>query len=243
MRFNLLDELYWLDAPGNDTGGQPQGGGQPQQPAPQLPPEVAQSLQNLMQRQGGPDATAVLLYQENRDYRERIRALEGQVPGEGAVVLSAEQAQQWRAYQQLGDPAALAESRQQLTTLQRNALMRDAAAAHGYKAEVLRDLPGIGDLTIEVREVEKDGKKAKVAVVVDGDQQRPLPDLIAEKWAHFAPALTADSGSQNGTPFTRQHTGGGSASSGDVVTAYVEKLNQRTQPKAATESSQNQPLF
>jgi hypothetical protein len=145
------------------------------------------------------------------------------VPGEGTVVLTGEQAAVWQAYQELGKPDEIKAAKTGYAQLQRDRLFQEAAAAHGYKAAVLGQLPGIDGYQIEVREQEKDGKKVKVAIAKNGEgQERPLPELLQEKWADFTPALIEKPATPSGTPWPKQNVGGQGA---DLSTTdqYLER--------------------
>jgi len=145
--------LFDPNAPtAEQQAGQGQGAQQSQGSQQQATPEFMQALQNLIGRTGGVDRTAELLFHENHGYRERIRALEGQVPAQGSVVLNTEQAQRWQAFQQLGDPALL---RTRLTegdqAIEREQ-GRQYAEVSGANAEVLSDRLRASGLRAEIRE-------------------------------------------------------------------------------------------
>ncbi|UWX62773.1 hypothetical protein [Deinococcus rubellus] len=74
--------------PGNAPATPAQPAAQPAAPAQPSGGDIARSLQNLIDRQGGSDRAAQLLFDENREYRTRIRTLEGQLPAQGATVLT-----------------------------------------------------------------------------------------------------------------------------------------------------------
>jgi hypothetical protein len=243
--------LLWLVLNQQGEGGTNQGGsqGHPPQPqpsqggGPQTPPQGGghdwqQALNNLIQRQGGVDATAQLLYHENARHRERIRQLEQQLPGEGAVVLTGDQAQAWQTYSQLGNPNELQqqlEQAQQATTelagLRRAEQVRSVAEAAGYKPGVLQKLAE--GLTLDLREQQVEGQTARVPVVVTGEGQQqqatPLADYAQQHWADFLPALQAQGGPQQspaqggqGTTYPRQQGNGGQPAS-NYVGSYFER--------------------
>jgi hypothetical protein len=196
-----------------------------------LEQRLLDAFSSIANKQGGADAAGVLLLQENKAYRQEINKLkadlaaaQGKLPGEGAVILDGEQAAAWSAYQELGKPDELKQLRGEYTQLQRNQLFQQAAAAHGYKAAVLGQLPGVGELSIEVREVEQDGKKNQVAFVKNGDgQERPLPDYVKDTWSDFIPALTAEQKSQaSGTPWPKQDVSSQGADT-SVTNSYLER--------------------
>lgn len=205
--------------PSGGTGGQGGSGGQGAA-------DDRQNLQGLLARHQG-DAMAVVatLLSENHGLRDERRTLRGQIPAQGAVVLTPEQAQQWTAYQGLGDLAALQQQIQQSQTaqselagLRREKLIGDVAAigdgTQPYKASVLNQLPGADKLDFQIREA--DGKKSVVVKV--GDKETPLADYVKTTWADFMPALTAVPGQQNGgTSFVQQNAGGGAPSGIDAA--------------------------
>lgn len=209
FRWNRLSR-YAPDDGGNSggEGGAAQGGGDP----------IARGIERLLERNGN-DANAALLvlYRDNYDLREANRQLKTKVPAEGAVVLSAEQAQAWTAYQQLGQPAdlqtALSErdqARGDLAKLQRSAAIREAAEVAGYKASVLAGLDTqAGGLAYEVREVtDANGAKSRVAYVkaAEGDPV-PLTQFAETQWGDFLPALATTPPPAQGTPYPAQQQG------------------------------------
>lgn len=221
---------YPMTADGGEGGGAPTGtpnGGDLEQ-------RLLDAFSSIANKQGGADAAGVLLLQENRGYREEINklkadlaAVQGKVPGEGAVVLTGDQTAVWQAYQELGKPDELKTVKADYTRLQRDALYQQAAAAHGLKAAVLSQLPGIGDYQIEVREQDKDGKKVKVAIAKNGEgQERPLPDLLKEKWADFEPALIEKPAAPSGTPWPKQSVGSQGADTNPVKATLDKRYPQ-----------------
>lgn len=224
---------YPMAPDGSDGGGTAAGGAGNDNPANNggdLEKRLLDAFAGIANKQGGADAAGVLLLQENKQYRDRISQLQnelataqGKLPGEGAVVLTSEQAAEWQTYQELGKPDDLKQLKGNYTQLQRDKLFQEAAAAHGFKPAVLSNLKGIDDFQIEVREQEVDGKKVKVAVAKNGDgQERPLPQLIDEKWADFKPALVEKAAAPTGTPWPKQDV---SSPSGATSTTdqYLER--------------------
>ena len=222
---------------------EPDRGSAPPAPAPApaptpvgAPADDRQNLQGLLQRHQG-DAMAVIatLLSENHQLRDERRTLRGQVPAQGAVVLSGEAATQWQAYQQLGAPDALTQqlqaaetARQQLAGLQRSQLIRDVADAAGYKPAVLARLAG-DTLAFAVRETTVDGKVAKTVVVTDGDTEQPLADYAKTQWADFLPSLTAAAPPPAGTGFVPQAPAGAQGAPDAVAAAIGRYQQQRDQ--------------
>lgn len=186
--------------------------------------DIVAKVQALIDKRGGDSsAVAVMLYQENFQLRDKNRQLASQVPAEGATVLTGDDAAAWAEYQKLGKPAdlqtAIAQRDQaqgDLAKLQRSAMIRTAAEAAGYKPTVLESLDAQtgGAATYEVREVEQDGKRAKVAFVKVGESEaQPLDQYAQAQWADFLPALVTQpqTAQTTGTPYPAQQSGGRTA--------------------------------
>jgi hypothetical protein len=242
---SLLGVLWLVLTTDNGGGGEGGGGGSQNQNQPQ--PQgggtggrdeatILEGLQNLIRREGGADATAQLLYHENARHRERIRQLEQQLPGEGAVVLSGDQAQAWQTYQGLGAPTdvqqrltAAEQAQQELAGLRRAEQIRGVAEAAGYRPTVLERLAE--GLEFEVREEQRDGQAARVPYVVtkseQGEQRTPLAEYAQTHWADFLPALSAQQQQQppqgGGVAYPRQQGGGGQPATSKPVDAYFQR--------------------
>jgi hypothetical protein len=250
--------LLWLvlttDNGGGGNGGEGGGGGAGSQNQNQNPPQPQgggqdwqQSLSNLIRREGGADATAQLLFQENREHRQRIRQLEQQLPGEGAVVLTGDQAAAWQAYQGLGAPTdvqqrltAAEQAQNELAGLRRAEQIRGVAEAAGYRPTVLERLAE--GLEFEVREEQRDGQTARVPYVVargeQGEQRTPLVEYAQAHWVDFMPALRAEQAAgqqqlptQGGVTYPPQQ-GGGRPAPGDPVRAFIQQSNERREQAA-----------
>jgi hypothetical protein len=212
--------------PSGGTGGQ---GGQSNQ---------SPSLLGILERHGNdPIRVIETLMGEGRDYRRRINELQGQVPAQGAVVLTTEQAQAWQAYQQLGTVEALTQERTtaqgaagELATLKRQATLRSVQDASGASADVLGQLPGADRLSYEVRDVQVDGKPAKaVYVTEEGGTATELGAFVDAKYPAFKPAIFPAAGQQvqpSGTAFPRQQ-GGGQAPNQNQVSSYMKQAYGR----------------
>ncbi|MBK8989268.1 MAG: hypothetical protein IPM39_24925 [Chloroflexi bacterium] len=167
---------------------------QPAQQAPAQQPDPQAAFQSLLDRNAN-DAQRVawLLYNDNhaarseaRDLQTRVLEMQNQmvqlqqqVPTDGSVVLSGELVNAWTRYQALGTPEDIA-------TLQRSYVLRDAAEAHEYKVSVLQTLAN--NLTLELRPNVEGG--GQTAYVVTGENQAtPLPEYVQKNWPDFLPAL------------------------------------------------------
>jgi hypothetical protein len=188
-----LRPLFEADK-GDPTGGT---GGSPA-PAAASAGDPMAAFQNLLNRSSDAAALARQLFDENYRYRDRVRELERQVPAQGAVILSADEAALWQSYKQLGAPADVQKVITEGKTLKRDLELRDVASAAGYSVDVLRTLAG--ELAFEVRDEQKDNKPVKaVYVKVDG-KDIPAETYAAQQWAAFLPALKPAQQSQAGAP-------------------------------------------
>lgn len=216
---------------------EPSRGANPPANPPANQPDLTAALERLLARNGGSfDATGVQLLNENHSYRERIRQLEGRVPAEGSVVLAGDDLARWQAYQALGQPtdlqATIAERddfRTRLTVREREDLVREVAGVTGYKEATLKRL--IGDLTIEVREVDEAGKKVKKAFVkLENNAEQPLTEYAAREWADVLPALKAEKPS--GTRWLPQNSGSGNEPPPSLVDEFIERRRKAAEGRS-----------
>jgi hypothetical protein len=182
------------------------------------------------------------LREKNRTIKEQVKDLEGKVPGQGSVVLGGDDAKALEAYKALGDletlKTALGERdkfKGELGVLQREGVLRDVAEAAGFKLPVLKTLAG-DDLSFEIKEVEKDGKKTRTAFVKNGpstgsgqaEGEKDIAEYAKEKWADFLPSLQAQPPAPAGTPYPNQ-TSGGPPPKSDVLSDFKKSSQDRRQ--------------
>lgn len=233
----LLPVLSFSFADGDGGGGTPPPA---LPPTPTPDPAPNQALQNLISRHNN-DLMAVVstLFTDNYQYRQdkreltnQVKSLEGQLPKEGQVVLSKDDAALFEAYKALGSTEDLGKlqgelttTREQLGALQKEGTLRDVAEVAKFKLPVLKTL---GEkLDYEIREVEKDGKKEKAAFVKnDKGEFTPLADFAAANWADFLPALQQQAEPPKGTPFPNQNAGGGPAPKPNLVGDFIKGANE-----------------
>jgi hypothetical protein len=188
-------------------------------------PDLTQAAANLAARSGGENSAVATLLAEARKYRKRISELkgrvtelEGQVPGEGTVLLTGDDA---KAYSELqATPAEIAQKLGQLAQLQseqaehaRTAVLTAALEAQGWDEAKFRELVGGTAPEIEVRETEEDGKKVKSYLVRQADGAEPvsLSDWTAHKYPSLVNTLAKDTpgaDSQESVAWTEQKPGG-----------------------------------
>ncbi|WP_161884061.1 hypothetical protein [Deinococcus alpinitundrae] len=226
-----------------------EGGGPPDPASPPAPPaaqppapasgdSIARSLQNLIDRQGGSDRAAQLLFDENRNYRTRIRELESQLPAQGATVLTPEQAQQWTAYQAINaDPAALRTQLEQGSAAVQRETGRTLADASGANPDVLSDRLRVAGLRAEVREIPAEGAnpaRREVRVLnAEGADQGELRTYAQQHWQPFMPALFPASppAQAQGTVVNGQ-SGAANIPAGDGVSSYAQRVLAERQAAA-----------
>jgi hypothetical protein len=202
--FSLFRPLYEAD-----NGGQGAGNGGQQQQDDQGAAD-RQQLQGLLARHNN-DAMAVVatLLSENHSLRDERRQLRGQIPAQGAVVLSGEQATAWQAYQQLGAIAdvqtALTEretTQKELATLRQDLLLRDVASLAKFDLDVLKTIGG--NLSYVIKDATENGKAVKQVLVKDGETETPIEKYAEAKWGKFLPSLKTETPARPaiGTPQT-----------------------------------------
>lgn len=242
---------------GSNTGGNGGGGGGKKEVS------VSQVVSRLINRYGDANTALGVLAGENLDYRrrhradqERITSLQGQGPKDGGMVLTPEQAADFKAYQALGKPDEVKQKVERVGTLEeqvagaaRDQLLATAAGAvapgTAWKANVLKDIVQAKGLHVEMKDVtEKD--KAGNEVTVKRPHVRPANDDKAaltplEGWvkqnaADYLPALAAtaggNTGNTNGNTNTTGNAGvgfhGGSRSGGQgqATDLVSQRLNR-----------------
>jgi hypothetical protein len=173
--------------------------------------------------------------EKNRQLRDEVAGLRGKAAPEGAVVLSADEAKRWEAYQGLGvEPAAIKaalaerdEARGSLAKLEREKVLRDVADVAGYKPSVLGQLPGSADLAFEIRTVTQDGKSERAVYVKADGKDVPLTEYAQQQWADFRPALRIEQQAATGTRYVEQSAGGKPPAPQDMVSKRLEQQAER----------------
>jgi len=163
---------------------------------------------------------------DNKAERDKAKALQvelddakGKLPGEGAVVLTKDEADALTAYQQLGRlnevqvklgdyDRAVSEA----ATAKRQQLV-DAAARDPQNETTYRYKPSVLSKLLEGAALTK-SDKGEYAVKV-GDVEKPLDKYLTEDQADFLPALTINTG----TPAPKQ-----AGARSNTVTTSVEDL-------------------
>jgi hypothetical protein len=176
------------------------------------------------------------LREQRRTLREEATTLKAKQAPEGAVILQGEDATAYQAYQALGKPADLTKrladaetATTRLTTLERDAIVRDVAAVAGYKPQVLRDRAGA--LPLPVTEVTgEDGKPVKRAFITpEGQGEQELTAYATAQWADYLPALVA---SGTGSPAPSgglgfpTSPGGGGHGAPSLVDSFITQRNE-----------------
>lgn len=166
------------------------------------------------------------LRRKNETLKDEVTTLKGKVPAEGSTVLTAEQSQQWIAYQSLGTPENVKEAVEErgqlqgkLAGLEREKVLQSAANAANFDVEGLRMADKLAQadgktLAFEVRDVEVNGVKVPTAFVKDGETEKNLVEYAQESWPKLMPTLQMleESNTQQrsqGTPYPSQHQGSG----------------------------------
>lgn len=239
--FQRNRHLVMFEQPGEGTGGA--GGTSPGRlTAAELMARYGASPERLAEQLETARAENFDLRAKNRRLTADADGLRGQVPAEGAVVLTGDQAAAWAAYQALGAPTEVQQrltaaetSATELATLKRTQQLADVAGLVGFKPAVLQRLGG--DLEYETREVQVEGQARRVPHVKKADGTLvPLAEYASSEWADFLPSLQASGGGQgtvngvgqgqgagNGTTYPAQGGGRGNPAptGAQIATNYV----------------------
>lgn len=196
---------------------------------------------------------------DNYGYREQLRTLKSEVETlkakvvpDDAVVLTGDDKAHWQVYRELGKPdevqARLGERdklNDELTTLKRDELLRDAAQVAGYKFSVLKDRAS--GLNVELRDVTEDGKTVKRAVVKTESGEQPLSEYAERHWGDYLPALRANAATPaaTGTPYPSQASSTAATGAPDLVSQFIERrqktIEQAPNPLLAPATVQQAP--
>lgn len=167
------------------------------------------NLQNLLAKHGNDSlALATMLLGENAQLREDKRQLKAKIPAEGSLVLSADEAKKWNAFQELKqEPKEIKKALEKVSTLEtenkelsRAESLREAAGAHGYKATVLKELLSkFPEATISLKEETDSKTKAtrKVAYITHDGKESSLEGFADANFKDFLPALKAEQAQTN----------------------------------------------
>lgn len=243
-------------------------------PNPNPAPAIDTSaIERLIQRLGGGDANAAVaeLVRENQGYRDRHRQdqealseVQKKLPGEGAVVLTGDDAKTWAAVSARKLTAEQLETQlkeretlsAQVAEHTANTQWAEAAQALGWKPNVVQRIAKSEGLHLEFREVIQPTKddpektetvrRAHVRPAADEKAECMLLDKYVEQHlADFLPALKADAetggsgdrtnGNGQGVRYPQQPTGG-KAPKVDVVGKQLAGRYQRPSARRTTTS-------
>lgn len=196
-----------------------------------LSEEFIESLKSLIDKNGGNEETAKILYKDNFDLREKIRGLEERVLEEGQVAVDKSDLEILEAVKEIGTPDEvkkqlkdLKEGLQKIADFETKQKNTTIADAYGYNADVLSDL--LKDLEVETSK-EKDGDKEvlKAKVKVD-DTKMDLKEWIDTHKSVYIPALEANSESDGGKRITRQTSKNGNEQTDNDLVEQFRKRNE-----------------
>ena len=175
-------------------------------------PNPAEAYQNLLKKHNDDaNAVALKLFGENFDLRGTIRDLKKSQPTEGAVILTAEEARKWNAFNELGkEPKDIKASLDKLPNLEtenqrlsKRDSLRDIAAT-GWDLELLeQQLEKYPTATVAVKKVkgEKDEETPTAFITVDG-KESSLEEFGKENFPKLLPVLKVSEPAQTKTGAT-----------------------------------------
>lgn len=169
-------------------------------------------------------------HEKNYQLRQRAQAAEAQIPQEGSVVVTAEEATLLKSYKGLGTLTEIEERGSTLTKLQKYQMVSEAAQVAGMNPKVLsRLLPETAVLEIGEATGE-DGIAKRTVTYVEGENKNPLDEYAAKNWTDFLPALNnAQDTQQVGTPWIQQQ----GSTSGDAGANSMHPLLKKQLEAAA----------
>lgn len=186
------------------------------------------------------------LREDKRKLNARVDELQGKVPADGTLVLTGDDAKAWNSIKELNLTAdqikeklqSSSDATAELASLRRKELMREVQDVEDYKASVLSDiLPG--DLPIEFKDHEADGKKKKRAFIKikenGTDKELLLSEYIEENKADYLPALKVEQATQN--KFVRQESPGKAPS----MNPY-DRIREDAKARQEAQKTENKPL-
>jgi hypothetical protein len=178
----------------------------------------------LRAKYGDPEKALSVLGKENFKLRGKLRDLKASVPGEGSMILTAEQKAKWEAWEALGlAPVDVKAKLDQLPTLESKVqefkegeVIQAAAGTLKYKANVLKDLLKTKGLQVEMREVTvKDGdtevKEPRPFVTMADGKAEPLSEYAERDLKDYLPSLRAEEAEVGGVVYPEQSSAGKSS--------------------------------
>lgn len=222
----------------------------------------AQIAQNIIARHNGDASVAVgVLAGENfqlrdkvRQQNERITALEGGQPKDGALVLSKADAERWEAYKKLGTPEEVTtkiadgdKASGELQSIRAGSAISDAARDLNLNAAALQRLVKLDGITVEKRTVKENGQDveryfAKYKGDDGKDAEKALTDYRQERWQEFNDIL----GAPNATSTDSQNAGAAAAGAGAQGAAGTQTGGNRVVPfvpQGGSQGAQGGNLF
>lgn len=200
--------LFVTDPDDGKGGDQDLGGGGPNQAEAVVTSLLARAGITVKEVPEGARKVMRRLAKENFNYRDKNRQLQERAAPEGAVILQGEEAELFKAVKDLGlkgedikkAVSERDEFKTQITTFQRNEVVRQAAEALTYKPSVLTDLVTSKGLEVEMREVEIEGEKKTLPhVKIAGGDKVELLSVYAERdLKDYLPALRSKEAQDSG---------------------------------------------
>lgn len=230
-----LSAQCFFEGEGTGGGGAGGGGGNNEAPARPNPADIVARYSGDTVRMAGQivdvERDNYTLRRKRDDLQRELDALKGKVPGEGAVVLTPEQAKAWAAYEKMGKPEDISRDLEagrgaivERDGYKRAQALEAAAKAANFKPGLLKVVAK--DLDVQMREVEAtdaEGKTVKeqrpFVVVKDGDKETLTglrehfkaqgQDVLDSLDAGEGGQQDAQNGQNNGTFYPAQGVGGG----------------------------------
>ena len=183
------------------------------------------AINSIIAKNSGDTGKAIhSLLQENYGYREKIRtlkervdALQGNVPKENEVVVSSEVFEQYKGFgtpEEVGEKlSSLTEISKRYEALNASLTVQRAAAKNGFKPDVFEKL-----LKADNAQLKEEGEDY---IIVIGDTDHKLDEYVEKQWAEFEPVL------RGGKTFVKQGSAKSAPKHNDLVRDFLERQNKR----------------
>lgn len=240
---NLEVPFFFQNDPPAGSGNNPPAPPNPPNPPKDEPTDVQKLIDAIVgsQRVAGNADEAYRVFAGQLIAKDKrisdLEAKAGQLPDDVKAELD--------AYRALGKPDELATVKERESTLSAEIAKRakdetrdKAATVAGLDPQRVRFLQGIDELSFEVKSEERDGKPVDMAYAkytdADGKEiERPLLEVVGERYAPLFDSLKAQPAKAPGTPFPPMNPGGnnGRVSTFDRVRQEVQAREKASAPQ------------
>lgn len=209
-----------------------------------LPEEVKEKLKRTAEKSGGFEDFAEILYNENKQLRDKLRDSEGNGLKKGQVAVPKEVKEHYEKIKELGGFDEVVEKvenydevKNERDQMKRKERMKKVAGVYGYNADVLNDLTE-GYEVEQKKATDGDGNETVKAFIKTDDGEVELSNWIDENKSMYKPSLQNTDKSTNGSRrrITSQNSSEETSSSGSsVIDEWKKKRDKREEEREVPE--------